>query len=107
MIIAALQRPNCCPPIYETVATPVPTTIADVTTMTAHLTSLWVYNSSTGPLTLNLKDRQSTPISLPNDNFEIAPGNTVYIGCPSGLLAVNGFSIGASGTGLVFGATWF
>lgn len=104
-MIIACPRPAPGPG-YEVPATPVSTAMADVTTITAHILGLWVYNSGTSPVTLSLKDRQTVPVSLPNDGAEIGPGSTVTVNAPFGLLAQNGFSISASETGLVFGAAW-
>jgi hypothetical protein len=103
MGIVAILRPDGG---FETPVTAVPTTVADVTTCTVHILGLWVFNCGSSPAALSLKDKQPTPMSLPNDGFEIAPGATVWINTPFGLLAQNGFSIGASQLGLVFGSAW-
>lgn len=83
----------------------VPTTLTDLSTRDAHIIGYCFYNSTGGSITLTLQTKDASPLPLPVSG-PIAAGISVCSNAPFGILSKGGWSVQASGAGVLYNAVW-
>lgn len=82
-----------------------PTALTDVDVVDSRIIGVAVLNSSGGALTFTLQTKDASPIALPTTG-SLAAGASVIFNIPFGILSTAGFSVQASGAGLLYSVTW-
>jgi hypothetical protein len=90
---------------YEVPWQAVPTSLSDLSTRDSHIIGYCFYNSTGGSLTLTIQTKDATPLPLPISG-PITSGTSVCSNAPFGILSKGGWSVQASGAGILFNAVW-
>lgn len=90
---------------YDVYYQAVPTSLTALDTRDVRLLGVCVYNSTSGALTFTIQTKDASPLALPLTG-SIAANTTVCNNTPWGLLSTGGFSVQASGSGLLYQVTW-
>ena len=88
---------------------PVPQVFTDVETRDCYILGYCVSNPTGAALTFTIQTKDGTPLPLPlNGSLPKAgdDGSSDAFSAPFGVLCKGGFSVQASGPGLLFSATW-
>jgi hypothetical protein len=83
----------------------VPTSTTAVTTVDAYIRQITVANTSAGAINFTVADRQGTPIAFV-PTVAIGPNTLYVVVIPKNYWAPGGFTVLASGSGLVYYASW-
>lgn len=90
---------------YEIAYQAVPTSLTDVDTKDSRLLGICILNTTAGALTFTIQTKDGSPLLLPLGG-SIAANAFSSVSIPFGLLSKGGFSVQASGAGLLYSVVW-
>lgn len=92
---------------YEIYWQAVPTSLKDMDSCACdnHIISYAFYNPTGGAITLTVQTKDASPLALPGSG-SLAAGQSVLFNIPGGLLVKGGWSVQASGPGVLFSGVW-
>jgi hypothetical protein len=82
-----------------------PTSSTVVTTYDAYLKTITLANTTAGAITFTLSDRQASPIAFLSA-VSVAANTTYVVSIPTSYWCANGFTVQASGAGLIYYVAW-
>lgn len=83
----------------------VPTALTDVDTRDSRLLGYSIANTTAGALTFTIQTKDASPLALPLGG-SIAANSSAFVSIPFGMLSKGGFSVQASGGGLLYSVVW-